>query len=74
MPDMDAASKEALLTEIREAEGSQANATPLAGHIRRWLECQDSQEASNALARALSLQGNGDPVFPRSGIWPIPPA
>jgi hypothetical protein len=70
---MDADSKEALLTEIRDAEGRQTNATPLAELMRRWLECQDSQEASNALARALSLQGNGDPVFTRSGIWPIPP-
>jgi hypothetical protein len=71
---MIAADKEALLMEIRQAEGKQTNATPLAGHMRRWLECQDSQEAANALARALALQGNGDPIYPRSGIWPIPPA
>jgi hypothetical protein len=71
---MDADQKEALFREIQEAEGSQTNSTPLAGLIRRWLECPDSQEASSSLARALSLQGSGDPVFPEPGIWPIPPA
>ena len=71
---MDAAEKQSLLTEIREAEGKQANASPLAGLVRKWLECPDSQQASSALARVLSLQGSGDPVYPQSGIWPIPPA
>ena len=71
---MNADQKEALLREIQEAEGSENNSTPLAGLIHRWLKCPDSQEASSALARALSLQGSGDPVFPQSGIWPIPPA
>jgi len=71
---MDADQKEALLRDIQEAEGSQTNSTPLTGLIRRWLQCPDSQEASSALARALSLQGSGDPVFPGPGIWPIPPA
>ena len=47
---------------------------PLTGLMLRWLECPDSQEASSALGRALSLQGSGDPVFPGPGIWPIPPA
>ena len=61
MPDT---SKQSLLQEIRESEGRQASANPLTGLIHRWLECPDSQEASSALARALSLQGNGDPVFP----------
>ena len=36
--------------------------------------CPDSQQASTALARTLSLQGSGAPVYPQSGIWPIPPA
>jgi hypothetical protein len=71
MPD---ASKQSLLQEIRESEGRQASANPLTGLIRRWLECKDSQEASSVLARALSMQGSGDPVFPGAGIWPIPPA
>jgi hypothetical protein len=31
--------------------------------MQELLECKDSQEASSALARALSLQGSGDPVF-----------
>ena len=71
---MDAEHKEALLREIGEAEGGETKVSPLAGLIRRFLECQDSQNAANTLARALSLQGSGDPLFPRSGIWPIPPA
>ena len=71
MPD---ANKQSLLKEIRESEGRQASANPLTGLMLRWLECKDSQEASSALARALSLQGSGDPVFPGPGIWPIPPA
>jgi hypothetical protein len=66
--------KQSLLQEIRESEGRQTSANPLTGLVLRWLECKDSQEASNALARALSLQGSGDPVFPGPGIWPIPPA
>jgi hypothetical protein len=40
MPDMDAASKESLLTEIREAEGRQTNVTPLAELMRRWLNAK----------------------------------
>ena len=71
---MDAECKQALLREIRETEGGKTKASPLVGLMRRWLECQDSQNAANALARALSVQGSGDPVFPQSGIWPIPPA
>jgi len=71
---MNANRKEALLKEIRETEGGVINASSLAGLIRRWLECQDSQNAANILVRALSLQGSGDPVFPQLGIWPIPPA
>ena len=71
MPDI---GKEPLLQEIRESEGREASSNPLTGLMLRWLECKDSQEASSALARALSLQGSGDPVFPGPGIWPIPPA
>ena len=67
-------SKRLLLEEIRGAEGRQVNADPLTGLVQRWLECQDAQAAGNALARALSLQGRGDPIFPGPGIWPIPPA
>jgi hypothetical protein len=66
--------KQSLLQEIRESEGRQASANPLTGLMQELLECKDSQEASSALARALSLQGHGDPVFPGPGIWPIPPA
>ncbi len=65
------ASKEQLLKEIGEAEGRQV-ASPLATLIHRWLACQDAQSASQALARALSLQGHGDPVWPGPGIWPLP--
>jgi hypothetical protein len=68
------ASKQSLLQEIHESEGRQASANPLTELMLRWLECPDSQEASSALARALSLQGHGDPVFPGPSIWPIPPA
>ena len=71
MPD---ATKQSLLQEIRESEGRQADANALIELMLRWLECKDSQEASSALARALSLQGSGDPVFPGPGIWQIPPA
>ena len=69
---MDGGDKEQLLKEVREAEGRQA-ASPLAVLIQRWLECQDAQSASQALARALSVQGHGDPVWPGPGIWPLPP-
>jgi hypothetical protein len=72
--EMPETSKQSLLQEIRESEGRQADANPLSRLMLRWLKCQDSQEASSALARALSLQGSGDPVFPGPGIWPIPPA
>jgi hypothetical protein len=68
------ASKQSLLQEIRETEGRQASANPLTELTQEFLECPDSQQASSALARALSLQGSGDPVFPGPGIWPIPPA
>ena len=71
---MPTTNEQALLDEIRLAEGRQTSANPLNDLIRRWLECQDSQAAGNALAQALSLQGNGEPVFPGPGIWPIPPA
>jgi len=71
---MEGIDKQSLLQEIREAEGRHASANPLSELMRRWLECPDSQEASSALARALSLQGSGDPVFPGPGIWPISPA
>lgn len=64
--------KEQFLKEIRESEGRQA-ASPLAGLIHRWLECQDAQSGSQALARALPVQGHGDPVWPGPGIWPLPP-
>jgi hypothetical protein len=71
---MQDANKQSLLQEIREAEGRQASAAPLTRLMQELLKCPDSQEASSALARALSLQGSGDPVFPGPGIWPIPPA
>jgi hypothetical protein len=71
---MDSQSKEALLREIRNAESGETAASRLPGLVRRYLECQDSQNAANTLARALSIQNAGDPVFPQSGIWPIPPA
>ena len=64
---MDALDKQLLLTEIRESEGTKANASSLAELIRKYLECPDSHQASSALARALSLQGSGDPVYPQSG-------
>jgi len=66
--------KQSLLTEIRESEGKHADASPLAGLIRKWIECPDSQQAGSAFARAISLQGSGEPVYPQSGVWPIPPA
>lgn len=62
-----------LVKEIRESEGRQAMASPLAGLMRGWLICQDAQVASQALARALSAQGHGDPVWPGPGIWLLPP-
>jgi hypothetical protein len=71
---MQATDKELLLDEIRQAEGRQASANPVRALIRRWLDCEDAQTAGNALARALSFQGDGEPVFPGAGIWPIPPA
>jgi len=67
-------SKQSLLQEIRETEGRQADANPLTRLMQEVLQCPDSQEASSTLARDLSLQGSGDPVFPGPGIWPIPPA
>jgi hypothetical protein len=67
-------SKKALLNEIRQAADQRSNADPIGGLMRRWLECEDSQAAGNALARALSRQQSGEPVFPGPGIWPIPPA
>ena len=71
---MDGADKQQLLKEIRESEGRQAiAASPLAGLMRGWLLCQDAQSASQALARALSVQGHGDPVWPGPGIWLVPP-
>ncbi len=70
---MDGGDKQQLLKDIRESEGRQASASPLASLIHRWLECQDAQSASQALAHALSVQGHGDPVWPGPGIWPLPP-
>jgi hypothetical protein len=70
---MDGADKQQLLKEIRESEGRQAMASPLAGLMREWLICQDEQAASQALTRALSVQGHGDPVWPGPGIWLLPP-
>jgi hypothetical protein len=71
---MTAANKKDLLNEIRQGTGQRSNADSMEGLMRRWLECEDSQAAGNALARALSMQHTGDPVFPGSGIWLIPPA
>jgi hypothetical protein len=65
--------KKQLLKEIRESEGRQGTANPLAELMHGWLACQDTQAAGQALARALSLQGHGDPVWPGPGIWPLPP-
>jgi len=65
--------KEQLLKEIRESEGWQGMANPLAGLMYGWLACQDAQAVGQALARALSVQGHGDPVWPGPGIWPLPP-
>ena len=70
---MDGRDNEQLLKEIRESEGRESTANPLAGLMHRWLECQDAQAASQALARALSVQGHGDPVWPGPGIWLLPP-
>ena len=70
---MEGADKQQLLKQIRDYEGRQAMASPLAGLMRGWLTCQDAQAASQALARALSVQGHGDPVWPGPGIWPLPP-
>ena len=64
--------KQPLLQEIRESEGRQDSAAPLTRLMQELLECPDSQEASSALARALSLQGSGDPVFPQSGYLANP--
>jgi hypothetical protein len=44
---MDSCERQRLLQEIRESEGS-GTASPLAGLMRRWLECQDAQAASRA--------------------------
>ena len=71
---MNGVDKQQLLKEIREFEGRQAMASPLAALMRGWLTCQDAQAASQALARALSVQGHGDPVWPGPGIWLLPPA
>ena len=62
-----ASDKQSLITQIRESDGKHVNASPLASLIRKYLECPDSQQASTAFARALSLQGSGDPVYPQSG-------
>jgi hypothetical protein len=70
---MDDADKQQLLKEFRESEGRQTMASPLAGLMRGWLTCEDAQAASQSLARALSLQGHGNPVWPGPGIWPLPP-
>lgn len=70
---MDGTDKQQLLKEIRESEDRQAMVSPLAGLMRGWLTCQDAQGASQALARALSVQGHGDPVWPGPGIWLLPP-
>ena len=70
---MDGADNQQLLKEIRESEGRQAMASPLAGFMREWLTCDDAQTASQALARALSVQGHGDPGWPGPGIWLLPP-
>jgi len=70
---MDGTDKQQLLKEIRESEGRQAMASPLSALMRGWLICQDAQAASQALARALSVQGHGDPVWPGPGIWLLPP-
>jgi len=64
--------KKSLLQEIRESECRQASANPLTGLMQELLECKDSQEASSALARALSLQGRGDPGLPRTGYLANP--
>lgn len=66
--------REELLNEIREAEGRRISANPLANLIQEWLTCQDAQNASQTLTRALSAHGQGDPVWPGPGIWPLPPA
>ena len=70
---MEKGDKQELLKEIRESEGRQGAASPLAGLMHRWLECQDAQAASQALVRALSVQVHGDPVWPGPGIWLLPP-
>lgn len=70
---MSMAEKEQLLSEIRQSSGHEETENSLAGLIHRWLECQDAQKASQALVRALSTQGHGDTIWPRSGIWPLPP-
>lgn len=71
---MSMAEKEQLLSEIRQSSGHEETENPLAGLIHRWLECQDAQEASQALAHALAAQGHGDTIWPRSGIWLLPPS
>lgn len=70
---MDGTDKQQLLKEIRESEGRKAMSSPLAGLMHGWLVCEDAQAASQALARALSIQGQGDPVWPGPGIWPLLP-
>lgn len=70
---MDGADRQQLLKEIRESDRRQTMASPLAGFMRGWLTCEDAQAASQALARALSVQGCGDPVSPGPGIWLLPP-
>jgi len=69
---MKSTDREALLREIGNTDGNQTNASHLAKLMQEWLKCANTQDASNALARALSLQGKGDPVFPQAGVWPIP--
>ena len=60
------------ITRLKKGE-TIVTGNPLAKLMHRWLECQDAQAASQALARALSTQGHGDPVWPGPGIWPLPP-
>ena len=73
MSEASAEIQQVLRASLAEMVG-QANAATLGELIERWLECEDSQAAGNALTRVLFLQQTGEPVFPGPGIWPIPPA
>ena len=70
--DMSRNRKQDLIAQIANPATNQDGS--LDALIRRYLECEDSQQASSILFHALSRASTDSPLSPGPGVWPLVPS